>query len=771
MRNRATLAERVLVGPTMLLLATVLIPCVLPLWGDPYWGQDPRGAADLAMGGVNLPGLGLGGAAWLQTLAVFAAGLAVAGHLWLGGRLDWVGGVLVLAGIAACVLHMPDHIDNTRIGGAWVAAAATGFAAAHLCQHAPARRWVVAAVVAMLVPFLLSSLLYKFVEHPMTVDAFYADEAEFLKARGWTEGSMHHEQFKRRLAFDDAIGPFALSNVYGSVVAGFAMVACGVLVGAWRRVRIGKGRDEESGRSRGLPVWFACMATLGGVVTVWLTHSRGAIAALVVVVSVVALLVLLTMKHARWQAAWVWLAPVLIVFAVSAVLVRGAIGPPKTPDDPTLSLLFRYHYWLGSVNAIADDPVRAVTKGLGQDGFRRAYLLHKPADNPEEVTSAHNLFVDQVAMLGLGGLAWACLLGVWMWRAGRAVRGVWNTQDAQPDEESGGPIRYVNLLALFALAVVVFGTQYLVQIDQLFIESAAVWVLGVVSFVLVSVWLSRPDAVQDRWAVVGSFGGACVVLVHNQIEMTWFQVGSAPVVWLLVGAAGGLSRNVGGDEGDVPSDALRTNAPSAAGALGAALIGVILMASFYAGPITRHQGDLASAAIALRDGQGLTAIEGLQRASEHAPQSARPYRWRATLWLEAAHHAANVRDHPAEAVVALDRADAALDEAESAGLTGLEITRWRARVAEQRWQVTSQRQAADDAVAAWRRVIASAPHSIIDRLAFAEFLWSIDRQDDAAAQYRAVLKLDERAYLDPLRQLTQAQREVALDRSKIGMIP
>ena len=44
--------------------------------------------------------------------------------------------------------------------------------------------------------------------------------------------------------------------------------------------------------------------------------------------------------------------------------------------------------------------------------------------SPEEVTSAHSMVVDWVSMLGVSGLAWAALVGILLWRAGRQINPV-----------------------------------------------------------------------------------------------------------------------------------------------------------------------------------------------------------------------------------------------------------------------------------------------------------------------------------------------------------
>src|SRR5690606_29494985 len=106
-----------------------------------------------------------------------------------------------------------------------------------------------------------------------------------------------------------------------------------------------------------------------------------------------------------------------------------------------------------------------------------------------------------------------------------------------------------------ALAVPVFGVQYVVAIEPAAQPATLLlWIAGAAGFaaaatVMISgVWMSR------RWMDVAAFLGALVLLVHNQIEMTYFHWGSCVLAWLLVAVAGSERQAPLAPPPDLPPD-------------------------------------------------------------------------------------------------------------------------------------------------------------------------------------------------------------------------
>lgn len=720
-------------------LALVLVHCVVGVFPVVYWDVNPRSAA----GATAATALGPASAAWFNVLSVAVAAAALAGHVAAGGRINATAVVLTFLGMAACAWHGSEHIEDLRRGSAWMAAAALALAGFHLAQHERPRRYFAAALVAMLVPFVLQAITYVYVEFPATVRHFEQNEREIIEGRGWELGSPQHVLFVRRLRSPDALGSFGLSNVFGSVAGALTLLATALAVG-----------NAKAGRWR--HAWLPLLAAVGGLVTVLLTHSKGAAVALMAGLPLLA--------WAWWAPAWgrrrhvlPTAALLLVVLAIGAVLARGALGPPKTHTGER-SILFRYHYWLGATRALAARPVRDVVLGTGIKGFHRAYQVHKSPLNPEAVTSAHNVFVDDVVMLGLGGLAWSCLLIWWLWRGGVAAGAAYalgphasaGRGRAPPDQPNDRlEVRGTELLAAAVLAVALFGTQLAVEGRSLLTPvSFLVWSFGAIGFIAVFAFLATPGWVDAAALTVGLFAAAALALLHGQIEMTFFQEDAVMVVFFVVAVAAAPGAAVAATMGGAESVSEPQSTPIRRW-LAPALLAVLAlgMIAGYAVGLTRQQLALKAGASALRAGQVDDALAKLDDAIRLLPTDPSPYIWRAKLLVEA----------PGGDVEALHT----LDAAERAGLGDLSLLQLRAQL----FAYISDPPKLEQAVHAWQRVLEANPYGLQDHLQLADLYWHMNRHDDAGKIYRRCLLLDGQAYLDPAKQLTERQRDLAQARS------
>ncbi|MFM8784421.1 MAG: hypothetical protein ACKOFI_04560, partial [Phycisphaerales bacterium] len=138
---------------------------------------------------------------------------------------------MAAAGSAVAVLHAMSGGDQCWRGLQWIAAimgAASIAVVLRALPESPARTVravVVAILVASAVPILWRGVLQVLVEHPQTVEAYLANRAEFLAARGWAEGSSQALTYERRLMQAEATAWFGLSNVASSVIGALAVVA------------------------------------------------------------------------------------------------------------------------------------------------------------------------------------------------------------------------------------------------------------------------------------------------------------------------------------------------------------------------------------------------------------------------------------------------------------------------------------------------------------------------------------------------------------------
>ncbi|MFW6059846.1 MAG: hypothetical protein ACODAQ_06670, partial [Phycisphaeraceae bacterium] len=288
--------------------------------------------------------------------------------------------------------------------------------------------------------------------------------------------------------------------------------------------------------------------------------------------------------------------------------------------------------------------------------------------------------------------------------------------------------------------------QYWLELPMMWFGSALLWLAGALLFVGVTGVLAVRMRRSEPWLMLGLFGAAAVLLVHNQIEMGFFQLAPTGLVWAIVGlAAAGRAREAQG--------------PSHAGRLpGAAMcIVAVWLIVAAAGPFTRQQHHLAEAAAALQRNQYHAALEALDAAGEAIPRHSETLKQRVHLRLEAATALAQ-HGRSDEAREMLREASAVVEHAERLGMPGPRVPRLRAAIEQTAARALGQTQRRAQAAAALREAIRRTPYDLRYRLDLGDLYWHMDQRDAAAAQYRSALRTSEQSYLDPTKQLTTEQR-------------
>jgi O-antigen ligase len=185
--------------------------------------------------------------------------------------------------------------------------------------------------------------------------------------------------------------PLSYWNAVGALAA----------VGALLAIRVAVDR----GRPRGLRV-AAALAVAPLLAGLYLSYSRGALAALALGLVVLALLApearpLWLRLGRRWRLAFAWAAVALLLGALVAVAVDRASPPARGATAARFADLGsnRADYWRVAVDAFAAAPVH----GTGTAGFRVEWLRER--DVREGAVDAHSLYLETAAELGLIGLA------------------------------------------------------------------------------------------------------------------------------------------------------------------------------------------------------------------------------------------------------------------------------------------------------------------------------------------------------------------------------
>ena len=700
-------------------LVVVLIRCLVNISADLHWDWNPRSEP----GSLPVTSLGPAGLAWLNSASVLVAGISLAVHAMSGGRIHMVSSILVFAGAAFAARHMQSHAENMRLCGSWIAASMIALAAFHLAQHERPRRLIVTSLIGLLIPLGVHAAGYVWIDHADTVRDFQLHEVERLDAKGITFGSAQHRLLVERLNTPDAIGPFSLSNVFGSVLAALTVMA---LAESLRLMRE---------RWWTLAV-LATVPTVLGFLGVTLTRSKGALVALVSVSAFVFGVWWLSRRGTRrWPLGVLGLA--LVVLAVLTVFGRGAVGRPDTAEGER-SILFRYQYWRAAARIMGEQDITSGWLGIGPAGFREAYPRVKVRFNPEQVTNTHNVFVDYTTMLGVGGLAWSGLLLGWMFRSGREAAAALAARP--PGRETRGPPLAEPRVQIthpgWALMIVapVFAVVIHIKLPLLGAPDSFMAfriIAGLAGFLYLTAALFAEQRLMSRRLSVGLFASGLVLMVHSQIEMTFFSEGASALAWLVLGT-GAAGRCYQSDRHPWSRFVVPITA----------IIGGVAMIVLVAIPVTRQQRWLADAASQWRSGNVASAFQSLESAIVVLPNAPRPYRTLATLVI--------AQGHGDQALEILDRAGAA-------GHDDVWQLRMRLDVVRRDMAVEPHGTAPDWAHEVARELVARRPLGLEDLLRVADFKWRSGRREEAAALYERSLELSEELYLDPMRQLTAEQ--------------
>ncbi|MEX2672156.1 MAG: O-antigen ligase family protein [Phycisphaeraceae bacterium] len=710
------------------LVALAALRCVVPFNPDPHWSAAEGGA----------PEVGAFGAALLDWLAMVVLVLAMSANLLRGQRVWWGLAILWLLGLIVALHHGSQHADSLRLAGNWAGALALGLAAIHLGCDSRHRRLILAALVALIIPLGIQALYQIGVEHPTTIAGYEEQRADYLESRGWAEGSLEHRKFEERLYQLQATGRFALGNVLGTVMATLALAAVGFLAA----MLAGRSRRAKWGGAA-----LAVVAALAFTVVIF-TFSRGAILAIALGLGAAAVACILTWRFKLTPRisgrSWAVLLLAVVIFCLGAVVLRGLVfGEPDTAAGER-SLLFRWHYWQAAASMFAERPL----VGVGPGNFQNACLLHKNPLSPEDVNDPHSVFIAYIATLGLAGFAWAALLLSLLWHAAKSLGSRAAIEPTLLDADEPQPARRARWLAVAAIAVLAFGTQYVIELPRYWIDAALLWMLATGCWIALAGWLAGRREIDTRYACVGLFAAVAAMIAHAQIELSLTSTMAPPLLLAFLGITAGSPQ-------PAPSQASvkRFAPPTALAFTGVALIVVLTMLVV---PIARQQSHLAEAARQAAAGRIHLATEALAAAgADGLPPNPRIAQHAVQLYVQRAENAHQRRDTRARDVAWA----AARDSLEAGRAHGSHASLWRLELAisNRAYQLTQDEIWKARTLAAAEAMLPHDPHSLQARLLAADAAWELGEQTRAAQWYRDVLTLNEQAYLDPNRQLTPDQ--------------
>ena len=294
-----------------------------------------------------------------------------------------------------------------------------GWAVGVLCHSnvlgSAGRRIVVACLVAILAVWVAKGLYQRMIEIPDTIDYYEHHKEESLASQGIRPNEPGAKLYESRMNSMEVAGYVTLSNVMGAGMIGLLAALAGVLAGkmvspeaekvaAIKRKDVNKGGGVEISVLALLLFFAVVLVPLGVVVTV-LTQSRGGS------ILGVAAMAAIFLGAYRWQKLVAHRRVIVVAFVLLWIVATAAVvGFGITHDRlPTKSLMFRWHYWTGSVPLVEQHPVT----GVGLNNFGDYYASVKRLSSPETVQDPHSFFVRLAAEVGVPATVLIALLIGW----------------------------------------------------------------------------------------------------------------------------------------------------------------------------------------------------------------------------------------------------------------------------------------------------------------------------------------------------------------------
>ncbi len=405
--------RRVLLGFTTALI--VARPLVL--------GEDPGFSSRLTDGSSLALSL-----LWL----VAAVGWAV-WRLW-SRQGAWYGGMVeaVLVAVVAIVFGSATWSASYRhpaflIAWEWLILLVAFSLVRQLARTTAENQRLLAVVLASGVSLSAHAIYQYYVELPTLRDyrTGMVEEARqrLVEQRGDVEGfDRDNSPEAKRLAENNVYATFAHPNAFAGYLALLFPSAVAAATLCWRRA--------------GLTWHTALVAATAVVIAIglWLTHSRGAILAVVVVLAAFAFTK--RFRERTKNAIRVVVAVAVIALLLGLVSVMAFDGAEKTAlESARQTVDKRLHYWSATWRLITD-PKHAehFWLGVGPGNFNRFYPRYMAETAHEYLMDPHNFVLEMWATTGLVGmLGLLATLGILFWKLSKSEP----TGVARPESSKG----------------------------------------------------------------------------------------------------------------------------------------------------------------------------------------------------------------------------------------------------------------------------------------------------------------------------------------------
>jgi O-antigen ligase len=463
------------------------------------WAPVLRFDVDPVFDPAPFAGLGPAGSLYIDAVIALSAAfiLAECASLWALTLLLVAG----LASISIFQIHGVGAAGTPWRGATWIAgfvAAAAAVSLARSPQNTAKIAWsvLVTCLIAVAGAWWMRGAWQWCVEQPAVVEFFHsgARDVAFFAEHGWDADGPQAAAYVRRLSQREMSGWFGMANIFAGLFAAIT-VAC-VALGAWL-----PRRDQI----------IAFIVALLCAIIPLANGSKGAIVAMLL-----GLAFLVITRRVR-------VAPnTLAIGAVALILLCAFAAPLRTflSEDALgqeRSLLFRSQYITGAWRIFLHQP----WTGSGIDGFQDAFLRFRPVDAVDAVQSAHSVFFDWLAQIGIAGIPMILAVFTLIFLAVKGSVGVATHQSHRATQWPQ---------ALATLAVVMAGT-FAIRFEAHALDQAslAARLVGVVLASGFAWWLLPRIIVHSLAPSIIVAAAALTIWIDGQIEMTLWNPGS--MIW------------------------------------------------------------------------------------------------------------------------------------------------------------------------------------------------------------------------------------------------
>jgi len=228
-----------------------------------------------------------------------------------------------------------------------------------------------------------------FVSNNIMLEQYKNDPESILQPLNIQPGSLNHMLLEHRIISKDVRAFFTTSNSAGSfaILAVFASIA---LFAELLKIR-------KTSNIQLVNLILAASALVIVLFGLIITRSKGAIAAFLIALVVLAMLLLI--KHRKLSKNIILAGCVIGFLTLIPVIASYGLKHGRLPGGN--SMLVRWQYWHASAKMFLDHPFT----GVGPGNFTTSYRLYKPPEALETVSDPHCFVLSTLTQLGVLGLA------------------------------------------------------------------------------------------------------------------------------------------------------------------------------------------------------------------------------------------------------------------------------------------------------------------------------------------------------------------------------